>query len=395
MTVAPPVFQMQTTQVFEKILAAYKSGVPFIIQQGGTRSSKTVSTLQFLRLLLDKYNLHCSVVSESMPHLKRGALKDFKEYALGEQYDEKMHNMTDQQYQCGKGMIEFFGADNPAKVHGPSRDILYVNECNNISYETFYQLNQRTSKLVILDYNPVRSFWVNEEFMPSLNDNEYKFIKSTYRDNRMLPEKIRRDIERRAAIDENYRRVYADGEIGSLEGLVFKSFNLVDSMPTDGKRAIGIDFGFTNDPTVIMDVRLYNEQSYYDECCYRTEMVSRDIINALKEMNLPRSQEIICDSASPMIIQELYNAGFNAKPCIKGAGSITSGLDLMKQYPMNVTKRSVNFIKELRNYQHKVDKEGKSLNEPIDFFNHCIDSGRYGFVSLIQTKQHRGSRIIN
>jgi phage terminase large subunit len=138
-------------------------------------------------------------------------------------------------------------------VRGPRRDILYINECNSLSWETYYQLSSRTNKVVFLDFNPVQSFWVHENLIPSLNENEYRFIKSTYLDNEYLPEKIKNDIERRALVDENYKRVYADGEIGNLEGVIFSNWSTVNYFPESNKKIIAVDFGFTNDPIVFVD----------------------------------------------------------------------------------------------------------------------------------------------
>ena len=182
-------------------------------------------------------------MSESMPHLKLGAINDFLNILKADnEYDERRHNKTEQSYQLRKGVIEFFSAEDSGKVHGPRRDILYINECNNVDYEVFYQASMRTNLCTFLDFNPVQSFWVHDKLMPMCMADEYAFIRSTYRDNNYLSEKIVRDIERRAAVDDNYRRVYAEGEIGSLEGLIYKQFNLVDTLPETNRRAVVFEF---------------------------------------------------------------------------------------------------------------------------------------------------------
>ena len=202
------------------------------------------------------------------------------------------------------------------------------------------------------------------------------------------------DIERRAAVDDNYRRVYAEGEIGSLEGLIYKQFNLVDTLPETNRRAVGIDFGFTNDPTAIIDVRFFNGEWYLDELQYKSEMFARDIAEVLRQNNISPSLDIVCDSADPRMIAELYNLRYNAKPCVKGVGSIINGISLIGQYPINVTKRSVNLQKELRNYQWKKDKNGIYLNEPIGAWDHANDAWRYGAMNILSGGERSGSKVV-
>lgn len=386
---------MKCTSVFSKNVQAYVDGKAYIINQGSSSSSKTYSILQFLKYLGDKKQVKISVMSESMPHLKLGAINDFLNILKADnEYEERRHNKTEQSYQLRKGVIEFFSAEDSGKVHGPRRDILYINECNNVDYEVFYQASMRTNLCTFLDFNPVQSFWVHDKLMPMCMADEYAFIRSTYRDNNYLSEKIVRDIERRAAVDDNYRRVYAEGEIGSLEGLIYKQFNLVDTLPETNRRAVGIDFGFTNDPTAIIDVRFFNGEWYLDELQYKSEMFARDIAEVLRQNNISPSLDIVCDSADPRMIAELYNLRYNAKPCVKGVGSIINGISLIGQYPINVTKRSVNLQKELRNYQWKKDKNGIYLNEPIGAWDHANDAWRYGAMNILSGGERSGSKVV-
>lgn len=378
---------MKCTSVFSKNVEAFNRKKRFIINQGGARSSKTYSVLQLLLQIAQRAvgNRLISVVSETMPHLRKGALRDFililKEDDL---YSEQIHNKTDNTFYikslCGKyeSQIEFFSADSGDKVRGPQRDYLFINECNNINYETFYQLSMRTARTVFLDYNPVSSFWVHEELIPSLLIEDYAFIKSTYRDNEYLSENQKKDIERRALIDPNFKKVYADGEIGSLEGLIIQDWRIVDVMPETDKRRLGIDFGFTNDPTAILDIRQSDGGWWVDELCYQTGMFNNDIARVIKAINPPTWLKSICDSSDPKTIEDLKRMGIRAEGAVKGKDSIVNGIEFITSMPVNVTRRSTNFQKECRNYKWAVDRSGKSLNEPIDNWNHGVDAFRYG-----------------
>ena len=386
---------MITTSVYGSNLRAFNRGKRYIVNQGGQSSSKTYSLLQLILNIALKAtgNRWISIVSETLPHLKKGAMRDFQRILEDEGlYSESIHNKTDNIYSitsaCDRytSQIEFFGADSHDKVRGPRRDYLYINECNNVSYEVFYHLASRTRKVIFLDFNPVQEFWVHNKLLPTLTDAEYEFIKSTYRDNQMLSDAEKSDIERRALVDANFKRVYADGEIGNVDGLIFQNYELVDDMPVTDKRRIGIDFGFTNDPTSIIDVRLFEGDMYVDEVCYRKGMLNGDISAVLKSLNLDRSIRIIPDSAEPKSIEELRLMGHNVFPAVKGADSIRSGIATLHQYKVYVTKRSVNVLKELRNYQWDKAKDGTILNTPAPGGDHAIDAWRYGGTDLVHNK---------
>lgn len=384
---------MKCTEVFNRNLKAVVQRKRLIINQGGARSSKTYSILQLIVLIAQKAkgNRIISVVSETFPHLKKGAMRDFIQILEEDNlYSDAMHNKTDNVFLikslCGKftSKVEFFSADSSSKVRGPQRDYLFINECNNIDYETYYQLLTRTAYSVFLDYNPTSEFWVHTEILAHSHFSEWEFIKSTYRDNNFLSENQRKDIISRSLRDDNYRLVYAEGEIGSLEGLIFKSWSIVDDMPITDKRIIGVDFGFTNDPTTIVDVRQYNGEWYVDECEYSTGLHNNQIANIIKGMNVGACR-IICDSAEAKTIDDLKRMGISAEPCIKGADSIVNGLEYVNSQPLFVTRRSVNAHKELRNYKWKVSKDGKPMNEPVDNWNHFIDAMRYACVGFKKT----------
>ncbi len=371
---------METTNVFDKNLEA---DTRLIINQGGTSSSKTWSVLQILLLhAIKRDNLVISVVSETLPHIKRGAMRDFmimlKDEGL---YSQSMHDRTNNAFYFGNSFIEFFGADSEDKVRGPRRDILFLNECNNIKQSTFDQLEVRTKERIFMDYNPVHEFWVHE--LMSYRD-DFTYIHSTYRDNDLLDDRIVKSIEQRKHLD-NWWRVYGKGETGQLEGVVFTNWQQVDKFPEDCKWTIhGLDFGFSNDPTALVKLGYYDGALYIDELLYQTGLTNSEIAKFIKNHDI---SQVIADSAEPKSIEEIYRHGINIKGAEKGKDSIMYGIDLLKEYPMKVTKRSTNLIKELRNYSWQTDKEGKQINKPIDMWNHALDGLRYSAMYQLGRKK--------
>ena len=375
---------------FTKVYYKTKEGASqkrITVNQGGTSSSKTWSILQLLYILADKSKkgVLISIVSESMPHLKRGCMRDFftmlKELGL---YIRDNHNKTDHSYQIGNSTIEFFSSDNEAKLRGARRDILYINECNNVSYEAYNQLEVRTKKKVFLDFNPVSEFWVHDKVLP--HDDSY-FIKSTYLDNDQLDEQIIKSIEKRKYTDPMWWNVYGLGNVGTLEGVIFPAFEVVDSMPEDVKWTVcGLDFGYSNDPTAFIEVAFKEDQLYFNQVLFETGLTNDDIVAKLQNLGIKRMSEIYADSAEPKSIEEIRRKGYKLiKPTVKGKDSIMNGITLLKQYKLNITKSSVDLIKEFRNYQWFKDKDGKHHNKPVDSWNHGIDAVRYA-ASMKLTK---------
>lgn len=353
------------------------------IVRGGTSASKTFSIIPFLiEYALSKPKQEISIVAETIPHLRRGALRDFlKIMDLINMLDESSYNKSTMTYKFSNGsFIEFFSADNPAKLRGARRDVLFVNECNNIDWESYYQLAIRTRKFIYLDYNPVAEFWVDTELM---KDNDAEMIVLTYKDNEALDASIVKEIEKARDKAEtssywaNWWRVYGLGQIGNLQGVVIDNWQQCDAVPMDAKLvAYGTDFGFTNDPTTLIAVYKQEGKLWVDELLYRTNMTNSEIGNFYKTQNIGRA-EIICDSAEPKSIEELRRQGFNVHPAIKGPDSIKIGIDILKRYEIMVTKRSTNLIKELRSYLWETDRDGKLTGKPIDHNNHAIDALRY------------------
>lgn len=356
---------------------------------GGTSASKTVS---ILLLLIDyvqsvKKPVTISIVSESMPHLKRGAIRDFLNIMQEHKYfKDAKWNKTDFIYDFSdtrnKKIIEFFSADQPGKVRGPRRDILFINEANNINYETFTQLEIRTKDTIWLDWNPVSEFWfyVGENNEPGVKDREdCDFIILTYKDNEALDPSIIQTIEARKN-NKNWWKVYGEGLLGDAEGRIYKGWNMLDEVPDDARlKRKGLDFGYTNDPSALLDIYIWNNAFVWDELIYRKGMSNKDIADVIK---MGTDALVIADSAEPKSIDEIASYGVSILPAQKGPGSVLQGIQYVQDQTIYVTKRSLNVWREYRNYLWLTDKEGKVINEPQGFMDHTLSAGRYAMESL-------------
>jgi len=349
------------------------------IIQGGTSAGKTFGILPVLiHKAAETPNLEISVVAESVPHLRRGALRDFQKIMRWiERFFDDHYNKTLLKYEFANGsFIEFFSADDSSKLRGARRDILYINECNNISFESYNELAIRTKKEIYLDFNPANEFWVHTELK---DEPDADFIILTYLDNEALDESIVKQIEKNrekaktSAYWANWWKVYGEGKVGSLEGVIFSNWKQIDKLPNEARLiGIGLDFGYTNDPTAIIEVYTYNGQRILNELKYQTGMLNSDIAKVL-----PNNVPIYADSAEPKSIDEIRRYGKTIKGVTKGRDSINYGIDIMQQQNYVVTSNSTNLIKELRSYIWDTDKQGVKLNKPIDHFNHAIDALRY------------------
>ena len=311
-------------------------------------------------------------------------MKDFFDILKRDElYDIKQHNMTDHKYMIGTNTIEFFGVDDYTKVTGAGRDFLFINECNNINWAIFQQLQLRTRQLTFLDYNPTHHFWVHSQL---LHQDNVGYIHSTYLDNPYVSQNTVDLLNRSKETDPNFYNVYALGLVGSNEGLVFTNWTITEPFPEWDKTIYGLDFGFTNDPTTCVGLFKKDGEIYVDEVFYGIGMTNLDISNYLTTNNLRKGyDEIYADSAEPKSIDELHRRGWNVKPSIKGPDSVQKGIDLLKQHKINVSKRSVNLIKELRSYQWIKDKDGNWINK-AGGPDHCIDCMRYALVATEKPK---------
>lgn len=377
-------------KIFNETITLLHKRKAVVVNKGGTRSGKTWALLQLCyTLAINKKNILISIVGETVPFLKRGAIRDFQTM-LGNDWREDWWNATDKVYTIPTtgSSIEFFSADNESKVHGSSRDYLFMNECYFIDWEIYRQLAVRTRKSILLDYNPRSRFWVDDKL---LEREDVALVHSTYKDNPFLTARQVAEIESYKN-DANWWRVYGMGETGSVEGLIYTNWAIVSEMPQPYKKEFYcIDFGFTNDPTAILRVRLSGGELWVQELCYATGMLNKDIVKCLQENHVARGALIVCDSAEQKSIAEINNlGGFRAVPVAKGRGSVVAGVNMVQAYKINVMQEALGTIDELRNYSWRRDSDGNYINEPTDKYNHSLDALRYGVTTFLQA----GRRIM-
>lgn len=356
---------------------------------GGTSAGKTISIEQVLIDLAqtDKHPTLTSVVSESFPHLKKGAMRDYKNIMQDHNYwNDNRWNATDSIYTFETGsQIEFFSADQPSKVRGPRRDRLFVNEANNIPFETYEQLEIRTKQAIWLDWNPTNEFWYYEHLRGK--DGVEELI-LTYLDNEALDKAIVQSIESRKS-RAGWWAVYGLGQLGEVEGKIYKDWQIIDEIPHEARLEVrGLDFGFTNDPAVLVDIYKYNGGFIIDEQLYSKGMHNKPIADLILNLSEPQTL-VIADSAEPKSIDEIKNYGVNIIGAVKGQGSVSQGIDFVQSQKISVTKRSVNTIKCYRNYLFKVDKiTGKILNEPHHDYSDPMDAVRYGLSGYMPAEDY-------
>jgi phage terminase large subunit len=359
------------------------------IVKGGTSASKTVS---ILCLLIDyairNEGKEISVVSESIPHLRRGALKDFLAVLKGlNRYEDSQFNKSTLKYNFTNGSyIEFFSTDQPDKLRGARRTDLYINECNNVPFDAYTQLATRTSGTIWLDYNPSNLFWVDKEL---IGQPDTDYITLTYKDNNALPESIVKEIEKAkekaktSTYWANWWKVYGLGEQGSLEGVCIPDWKQIDRIPEDARLlAYGMDFGYSVDPTTLIALYKWNDAYIYDEVLYKKGMLNRDISRFLTEQDIKES--IVADSAEPKSIAELQGYGHSIYGVSKGRDSVVYGINLINQNEIYVTARSRNLKKELQGYVWSKDKDGNTLQKPTGEHPDCIDAARYVLTDQLE-----------
>ena len=373
--------KIQATAVFQK---NWEAKTRFVVNIGGSRSTKTYSILQLLivKALESTEPLVISIVRKSLPSLRISVMRDFLDILKQlDLYNSEKHNKTENTYLLNNTLIEFFSIDDAQKRRGTKRDILFVNEVNELSWEDFFQLNIRTTQQVLMDFNPSETFWYNDQIQ---NRDDVTIIHSTYKDNPYLNEEQVNEIERLQFTDKQYYQIYALGEFAGHVDLIY-TYIPVDDIPTFGAKlvALGLDWGYSNDPTALLEVWIWNDALYFNELLYERSLTNQDIINKLNELGVDRYVEIIADSAEPKSIEEIRRAGFNIKPATKGPDSVLNGIDILKRHRIHVTKQSTNIIKELNGYKWVTDKDGNKLNKPIDMFNHALDAARYVALNKI------------
>lgn len=384
---------LQFSKVFYKNVEAWKDDkIKYVINQGGTSSTKTYSTLQLLTYLSMKYPYKIDIVGLSVPHLKSGVLNDMESIcrSMGFEFGQYF-NVGDKIFKKGLGSLNFLAFDKLGKAHGGRRDILYMNEANHLNFAIAEQLMIRTRRKIFIDYNPTNAFWVHTKIMKDEPD-KVCFIKSTYKDNPFLEQSIIDSIEsRRGDGNNNFWRVYGLGELGIAEGLVFNNFEQMDfDINRFAQYRNGIDWGFSNDPFAFVRCAIENDCLYICREIYQKSLLNKDSAPKVKE--IVKDEMVYCDSAEPKSVADFRQYGVNALSAKKGAGSIESGIKFLQSFrKIYIHPNCPNIYDEFCNYQWKSDKNGEALPQAIDAFNHGIDAIRYALESDMT---HRGVKAI-
>ena len=384
---------MQATEIFER---NYDSNKKIVINRGGTRSSKTWSLNQLCALWLVSGNYgngqYChegvwTTVRKYRTNLDGTVIRDFEDILKAEGwYDMVEHNKTKKQYKLGKRLVEFIGADDEQKLRGAKRNILYCNEANELEYkQEFFQLLMRTENKIFLDFNPDdEQVWINQELEIKRSNEvgDVEVIVSNYKNNSFLPESLVKEIEYLKQTDKEFWKIYGLGEYGNISGLIYENVTYVDRMPDCKLVSYGLDFGYSIDVCGCLAVYRRDDELYLKEIIYERNLTNQDIAERIRD--IVGRDEVICDSAEPKSIEELYRLGINAKPATKGRDSILNGIDILKRYKIHVVNSS-NLKREFRTYKWATDKNGNSLQKPIGP-DHLMDALRY--VALIHLKKH-------
>ncbi|MBO2010881.1 PBSX family phage terminase large subunit [Hymenobacter negativus] len=384
-----------TGDLFEPNL---NSTAEVVVNQGGTWSGKTYTILQTLfAKLADDTRAVATVCGQDIPNLKAGAIRDANEiYHNSPELQRliKSYNKSDHTFTYHNGCVmEFKSYDSPQDAKSGKRKYLFVNEANGIPYGVFEELYLRSEQSFV-DYNPNAEFWVHEQLLGKPN---VEHLISYHIHNPFVKPQQRAKIEALKEKDLELWKVYARGLTGKIDGLVLRNWVVVEdnAIPTGAKYlGTGVDFGFTNDPTTAIDLYLGGGELWADEQLYAEGLTNPDIFKALTTIRPRQRWDVIADSAEPKSIEELRRMGLTMEGALKGPDSVNAGLDLLKQYKLNVTRRSVMLRKELNNYKYKVDRlTGKAINQPVDAFNHCIDPLRYVALNRLPkaTTPRRGS----
>jgi phage terminase large subunit len=378
---------IQTTVTFEHLLESKNRVTQHI---GGTRSGKSYGILQYLIAMGLESTQTITIVRKTIPSLKRTLIKDFTDILKGlNLWKEDAFNISDRVYHLGNSTFQFINSDDPEKLRGLKSDILFIDEASEIDEESYFQLSIRTTGKIILAYNPTVSPY---HWLRQMVDCE-RFV-TTYLDNPYLPEEMVKSIEDLQFTNEKKYKIYGKGEFSENDKAIFQ-FDIVDD--TDGEfLAFGLDFGYSNDPNSLVAIYKKDNELYLEELLYETKLVTSEIVDRLKKLEIDKSHEIWADSSEPRLIEEIYRSGFNIKPVVKGPDSIRFGISVMQNYKIKVLKTSQNLINELYGYEYITDKYGYVTDKAQDFNNHAIDAARYAvMMKLSQKAQKKGSYAIS
>ena len=382
--------KIKTNIVYDHLLNTDKK---IVVEQGGTRSGKTYNILLWIIFEYCTYNRNktITICRRSYPSLRATVLRDFLDILkTNNLYNEVYHNKSNSEYNLFENLIEFVALDQPQKIRGRKRNLLFINEANELHYEDWQQLIFRTQERIIIDYNPSDEYhWIYDKV---LTREDTAFFQTTYKDNPFIEETLIKEIERLKETDEQYWQIYGLGLKATSRATIFNYYEC-SGIPEDARFiSYGGDAGYTNDPTTLVSIYIKDHSMYIKEHLYRTMMTTVDIHNKLKEENI-RRELIYFDSAEPRLIDELRRMGWNIRPSVKGRDSVNAGIDLLKRYKLFITSDSNNAIQEFRNYKWTEDKSGKLTNTPQDKNNHLIDAVRYAAYSVL-SKPNFGKYII-
>ena len=372
--------KVKTNKVFKHLK---ESNRKITIEQGGTRSGKTYNILMFIIFdyCLRNRNKTITICRKTFPSVRASVMRDFIEILRSHNmYSEEYHNKSNSEYHLNGNLVEFISLDQPQKVRGRKRNLLFINEANELDFEDWQQLVFRTEDKIILDYNPSDEYhWIYDKVKER---DDADFYITTYLDNPFLEPSIKAEIERLRDTDEQYWQIYGLGQKGISKATIF-NFTETNVIPEDAEFvSYGADAGYTNDPTTLVSVYKKDYNLYIKEHLYQTQMTTVDIHNKWKQIGITR-EPIYFDSAEPRLIEELRRMGWNVRPSIKGADSVNAGIDLLKRFKIHIYKDSHNAIQEFRNYKWQEDKSGKLMNKPVDKNNHLIDATRYATYSVL------------
>ena len=378
--------EFKTSKVFDRLLKNIQNR--YQIFYGGSSSSKTISILQYLTLYAYKYpNKRITISAESTPVIRKTLFADWCDVVMKELYDPSAFNGSEMVYKFPSGSIfQFIPADDASRFHGLRQDIIFFDEIYNIKKAIYDQADIRTKEKVFCSFNPTSQFWLQDHFL----DKDTYVDHSTYLDNPFLTQIQIDAINKRKLLDPNFHNVYALGLFGDLEGIIFRenvNWFITNEFPDEfSKKIYGMDFGFSVDPTSLVDVRYSNGELYIKELLYDLELTNPDISKHI-------DFKTICDSSEPKSIAELKRLGCDISGAVKGPDSIINGIKKMKEFKINITKDSLNLIQELRKYKWAVNKQGERLNRPIDDYNHAIDAIRYALFELFNQRQRQKTTI--
>lgn len=361
--------------VSEAHIIVHNSGKTYGIAQG-----LNILVQSLVRELPQNEKFRITIMRKRMPSLKGTAMRDFFEimqkYGW---YDDSFHNKTDNEYHIGPVEIEFLSLDDPQKIRGRKRDIAWLNEANEFSFEDFKQINMRTTQKLILDYNPSDEYhWIYDNIEPR---PETMFVKTTYKDNPFLSEEIIKEIEWLKQVDDNAWRVYGMGERGASGVNIYPSFEITADWPEEAESVYGLDFGHNN-PSSLVEVKITEDEEYgkrlwVRQLMYEKKLTTQDIISRLEKLIDESWAPIYGDSSSPDRIDAIFRAGFNVKGADKRNYSVKDGIDFCKQHRIMVHQDSEDLIREIRGYKWRTDTNDRVLDEPVKFMDHALDAMRY------------------